>query len=62
MIATIGGMLSAEKVNIDNIVAPADAASGDALAVIKTNKPVPEQVVQNIAAAIQAKLAFALSF
>ena len=62
VIATIGGMLSAEKVNIDNIVAPADAASGDALAVIKTNKPVPEQLVQNIAAAVQAKLAFALSF
>ncbi len=62
VIATIGGLLSAEGVNIDNIVAPSDATSGDALAVIKTNKAVSDPLVKAIAAEIQAKLAFALSF
>ena len=61
VIATIGQILSQSGINIDNIVAPVDAASGDALAVIKTNKPVDEEQVQLIGRAIGAKRAFALS-
>ena len=61
VIATIGQILSQAGINIDNIVAPVDAGSGDALAVIKTNKPASEDQVELIGKAIGAKLAFALS-
>ena len=61
VIATIGQILSQSGINIDNIVAPMDAASGDALAIIKTNKSVDEEQVQLIGRAVGAKLAFALS-
>lgn len=61
VIATIGQILSQSGINIDNIVAPQDAKSGDALAVIKTNKPVDEEQVELIGRAIGAKCAFALS-
>ena len=61
VIATIGQILSQSGINIDNIVAPLDAASGDALAVIKTDKPATEEQVKLIGQAIGAKLAFALS-
>lgn len=61
VIAAIGQCLSRSGINIDNIVAPLDQASGDALAVIKTNKGVSEQLVQEIAKEIDAKLAFSLS-
>lgn len=61
VIATIGQLLSQSGINIDNIVAPADHASGDALAVVKTNRPVSEEQTRSIARAIAAKLAFSLS-
>lgn len=61
VIATIGQLLSQSGINIDNITAPVDHASGDALAVIKTNKPVSEEQVKSIARAIAAKQAFSLS-
>ena len=61
VIATIGQALSDGGINIDNIVAPLDQTSGDALAVIKTNKPVQAKQVESIAERVQAKLAFALS-
>ena len=61
VIATIGQILSQSGINIDNIVAPQDAKSGDALAVIKTNKPVDEDQVELIGRAVGAKRAFALS-
>lgn len=61
VIATIGQLLSQSGINIDNIVAPSDHASGDALAIIKTNRPVSEEQTKSIARAIAAKLAFSLS-
>mgnify|MGYP001556387437 FL=1 len=61
VIAAIGQALSQAGINIDNIVAPRDAASGDSLAVIKTNLPVSEQQTRDIAQAIEAKQAFSLS-
>ncbi len=61
VIATIGQALSDGGINIDNIVAPIDKTCGDALAVIKTNKPVAAELVASIANRVQAKLAFALS-
>lgn len=61
IIASIGQALSQAGINIDNIVAPCDHESGDALAFLKTNMPVSEQQVQNIARAINAKQAFALT-
>ena len=61
VIAAIGQCLSRSGINIDNIIAPLDQVSGDALAVIKTNKGVSEQLVQEIAKEIDAKLAFSLS-
>lgn len=59
VIATIGQLLSQSGINIDNIMAPADHASGDALAIIKTNRPVSDDQVHSIARAIAAKQAFA---
>lgn len=61
VVATIGQALSQAGINIENIVAPTDHKSGDSLAVIKTNMPVSEAQVHDIAKAISAKLAFAVS-
>lgn len=61
VIASIGQALSQAGINIENIVAPNDQASGDSLALIKTNMPVSEEQVHDIAKAISAKLAFAIS-
>ena len=61
VIASIGQTLSEAGINIDNIVAPLDQASGDALAVIKTNEQVTEKQVAELAASVDAKLAFALT-
>ncbi|MGN0828178.1 MAG: ACT domain-containing protein, partial [Akkermansia sp.] len=60
VIAIIGQVLARAGINIDNITAPGDAASGDALAIVKTNKSVSEEEVRTIASAIGAKLAFAV--
>lgn len=61
VIAIIGQVLSRAGINIDNIVAPCDTKSGDALAIVKTSRPVEEEDVKTIASAIGAKMAFALS-
>lgn len=61
VIASIGQMLATAGINIDNIVAPSHHASGDALALIKVNKPLSEELVKSIATVIEAKQAFALS-
>lgn len=61
VVATIGQALSQAGINIENIVAPTHHASGDSLAVIKTNMPVSEEQVQDIAQKISAKLAFSVS-
>ncbi len=61
VIATIGQMLAMAGINIENIVAPCDRASGDSLAIVKTNSPVTERQTAALAQAISAKLAFSLS-
>ncbi len=61
VIATIGQMLAMAGINIENIVAPCDYASGDSLAIVKTNLPVTEKQTAALAQAIEAKLAFALT-
>lgn len=61
VIAIIGQMLSQAGINIENIVAPRDAESGDSLAFVKTNQPVSKQQTEAIAKAIDASLAFSMS-
>lgn len=61
VIAIIGQVLAQAGINIDNIIAPRDPMSGDALAILKTNKPVSPAQVETISAAIGATLAFAVS-
>ncbi len=61
VIAAIGQELSAAGINIDNIVAPLDRASGDSLAVVKTNQGVGDELVAAIGEKVGAKWAFALS-
>lgn len=61
VVAAIGQALSLGGINIENIVAPNHYASGDSLAVIKTNIPISDDQLQAIAKTISAKLAFAIS-
>ncbi|MDO5471760.1 MAG: 3-phosphoglycerate dehydrogenase family protein [Akkermansia sp.] len=61
VIATVSQIISQANINIENMVAPRDAASGDSLAVIKTDKPINNEQLDLIARAIAAKQAFALS-
>lgn len=61
VIAKIGNALAMAGINIDNIVAPNDHSTGEALAVVKTDKPVSDKQVQAIADAIEAISAFTLS-
>lgn len=61
VVAAIGQALSLAGINIDNIVAPNHHASGDSLAVIKTNLPISDDQLQAIAKTISAKLAFSIS-
>ena len=61
VIATIGQIISQAGINIENMVAPRDHASGDSLAVIKTDKPIDPERLDLISKAIGAKQAFALS-
>ncbi|MCI7698605.1 MAG: 3-phosphoglycerate dehydrogenase family protein [Akkermansia muciniphila] len=60
VMASIGQILAEAGINIDNIVAPKDHASGDALAFIKTDKSIDEAMVQAIGTVIRAKQAFFL--
>lgn len=61
VIATIGMKLSDAGINIENIMAPIDHASGDSLAIVKTNKPVSAELSEAISTAINAKLSFSLT-
>lgn len=61
VIALIGSTLAAAGINIDNIVAPIDHACGEAMALIKTNKPVTDEQVAEISKGIDALSAFAVS-
>lgn len=61
VIATISQIISQANINIENMVAPRDAVSGDSLAVIKTDNPVTTEQLDLIARAIAAKQAYTLS-
>ena len=61
IIATIGSALYSNGINIDNIAAPADHATREALAVLKTNKPVSDELLNKIAEEIDAISAFSLN-
>lgn len=61
VVAAIGQTLSDAGINIENIVAPSDHKSGDALAVVKTDKPVTDVMVEILSKTISAKLAFAIT-
>ena len=60
IIATIGSALYSNGINIDNIAAPADHSTQEALAVLKTNKPVSDELLNKIAGEIDAITAFSL--
>ena len=53
--------LSSNGINIDNIAAPADHATREALTVIKTNQPVSDELLDKIAKEIDAISAFSLN-
>ena len=61
IIALIGSALSSNGINIDNIAAPADHATREALTVIKTNQPVSDELLDKIAKEIDAISAFSLN-
>lgn len=61
IIATIGSALYENGINIDNIAAPADHETQEALTVVKTNKPVSDELLAKIAREIDAISAFSLS-
>ncbi len=61
VIATIAQRLAEAGINIENIVAPLNPATGESLAVLKTSLPVTPELCDAIAAAIEAKQSFALS-
>ena len=61
VIALIGSALSSNGINIDNIAAPADHATREALTVIKTNQPVSDELLDKIAKEIDAISAFSLN-
>ena len=54
VLGRIAGILGAENINITDIRAPQDRESNRALAVIKTNMPVPANVSAKIAEAVKA--------
>lgn len=62
VIARIASVLSEEGINIDNIVAPGDSVSKEALAILKTNKPVSDEVLKTISVSIEARMAFSVDF
>ena len=57
---SIGSALYSNGINIDNIAAPADHSTQEALAVLKTNKPVSDELLNKIAGEIDAITAFSL--
>jgi len=54
VLGRIAGILGAENINITDIRAPQDRENGRALAVIKTNMPVPAKVSAKIAESVKA--------
>lgn len=54
VLGRIAGILGAENINITDIRAPQDRESGRALAVIKTNMPVPASISAKIAESVKS--------
>ena len=59
ILGKITGLLGNAGININDIRAPQDLKNNRSLAVVKTNVPVPADLVAKIAAEVNAKNAFA---
>ena len=62
VIGKIASMLGEKNINIIDLRAPQNLKSGNSLAVFKTNVAVPEVLIDKIAQAVAAKIAFQISF
>ena len=62
VIGKIAGILGFENINITDIRAPQDLKNNRSLAVIKTNRSVPQDVVAKIASGVKAVNAFTFNF
>lgn len=62
VLGKIAGILGFENINITDIRAPQDLKNNRSLAVIKTNKPVPPDVVAKISSGVKAVNAFTFEF
>ncbi|NCC51735.1 MAG: ACT domain-containing protein [Spartobacteria bacterium] len=58
VLGQIAAALADADINIDDVRNPHDSKGSKSIALLKVNKPVDRQVVQNIAAQIEAELAF----
>ena len=61
VLAKIAGACAEADINIDDIRAPHDSTGKTSMAFLRTNKPVPEEVVAQIRQEIQPEVVFALS-
>jgi D-3-phosphoglycerate dehydrogenase len=61
VLARITSACADAGLNIDDIRAPLDSSNKKALAVLKTNAPVPAAVVERIQREVSAEVAFAMS-
>lgn len=61
VIAAIGAALSTNGINIDNIAAPTNRNTQEAMAVLKTNKPVSGELLETISKEIGAIAAFSMT-
>ena len=62
VIARIAGILGEKKINIIDIRAPQDPASGNSLSVIKTNAAIPDEMIGKIRESVDACRAFQFSY
>ncbi len=61
VLATITGACAEEGINIEDIRAPKDSSGRRACAVLSTNRPVPESVVERVRQALVPDAVFAIS-
>ncbi len=62
VIGRIAGILGEKNINIIDIRAPQDLATGNSLTIVKTNVEVPEMLVEKIRDAVQATKAFEFTY
>lgn len=62
VLGKIAGLLGGANINITDIRAPQDLKNNHSLAVVKTNVPVPAELVAKIAAGVKAVNAFAFEY